>query len=181
MKTSSIVKFADSIRAGYDTSDPAELCRRAGVILLYFPMGFGKAACKGFIIKQNGNVALTVSSDLDRDMQRIVIYHELAHYFMHIRTGLSETMQDFSVGSPASEMEYEADMLAAELSLEDDDVLEALRSCQDFFAAAGMLHTIPEMLDFKLRVMRSRGIRLPDTPIASTGGCLRHAGTGRSA
>ncbi len=176
MKTSVIIKIADNLAGSYEISDPAELCRQAGIILLYFPMGYGKAACKGFILKQENRTAITVSSDLRPDMQRIVMYHELAHYFLHIRTGLAETMQDFSVGSPASEMEYEADMLAAELSLDNDEVLNALSDASDFFEAAGILHTIPEMLDFKLRVMRERGYALPDAPISAAGGFLRKHG-----
>ncbi|MDO4960665.1 MAG: ImmA/IrrE family metallo-endopeptidase [Eubacteriales bacterium] len=173
MRTSAIIKIADSVSALYETSDPISLCKEAGVILLYFPMGYAKVACKGFIIKQSGNVAITISSDIKPHIQRIVMYHELAHYFLHIRTGIAETMQDFSVGSPASEMEYEADMLAAELSLKDSEVLDALQECGSFFEAAAALHTIPEMLDFKLRVMRERGLQIPDAPISSSGGFLK--------
>ena len=177
MRTSAILKISDRLAGQYDLSDPVRLCRQAGVILLYFPMGYGKAACKGFILKQDDKCAITVSSDLEQDLQRIVMYHELAHYFLHIQTGIAETMQDFSVGSPASEMEYEADMLAAELSLSNDDVMEALSESGDFFEAARMLHTIPELLDFKLRLMRERGYRIPAAPISASGGFLRNAGS----
>ena len=177
MKLSAILKIADRLSEQYDLSDPVRLCRQAGVILLYFPMGYGKAACKGFILKLENKTAITVSSDLDPDLQRIIMYHELAHYFLHIQTGIAETMQDFSVGSPASEMEYEADLLAAALSLSDDAVMDAFSETGDFFEAAGLLHTIPEMLDFKLRLMRERGYRIPAAPISSSGGFLKNVGT----
>ena len=179
MKISSIIHIADSINEtyGHDLSSPAQLCRDLGIILLYFPMGYGKAACKGFILHQADNTAITISSDIDKTMQQIVLYHELAHYFLHIRTGIAETMQDFSVGSPASEMEYEADMLAAELSLADKDVMEALSSGLSFFDAAASLNTLPEILDFKLRTMRERGYLIPDAPINTTSGFLGRVGT----
>ena len=172
MKLSSIISLSDSISKQYDISDPVRLCRQAGVILLYFPMGCSRKACKGFVIRQEQNTAITVSSDISPDMQRIVIYHELAHFFLHISTGIADALQDCAVGCPVSDMEYEADLLSAELALRDAAVLEALSSGADFFEAAAMLHCPPEILDFKLRIMRERGYSLPDAPIESCGGCL---------
>lgn len=172
MKLDTILKTADDIRSRFEVEDPAFLCEQAGVILLYFPMGNCKASCKGFILKQQDRTAITVSSDLNRELRSIIIYHELAHYFLHVNTGIAENLQDFAVGSPASDMEYEADMLAAELSLNDEKVLDALHEEADFFSAAARLHTIPELLDFKLRLMRHKGYILPDTPIDATGGFL---------
>lgn len=172
MKLSSIISLSDALSGQYDVSDPVLLCRQAGVILLYFPMGYGRRACKGFILRQENNTAITVSSDISPDMQRIVIYHELAHYFLHTSTGMADVLQDCSVGSPVSDMEYEADLLASELALDDAAVIDALSSGAGFFDVSVMLRCPPAILDFKLRIMRERGYSLPEAPIDSCGGCL---------
>ncbi len=174
MKLDTIIRTAEEIRASYgDTSDPAALCESAGVILLYFPMGDCRIACMGFILAQKGRTSITVNCDLSRDLRRVVMYHELGHYFMHVRTGLIDHLQDFTVGHPRDDLEYEADMLAAEISLQDEEGLSTLTDNGDFYTTAECLLTTPELLDMKLQLMRHKGFRIPDAPIRSSGGYLR--------
>ncbi len=173
MKLESMIRISEAIRSSYDLSDPASLCKELGIRLLHYPMGETAGSCKGFIVEFDGAVAITVNSDLGAVTQKLITFHELSHYFLHIRTGLCKMLQDCSVCDSASDMEYEANLLTAELMLEDDAVLSLLSEGTDFFDAAASLNVIPELLDFKLRLLRAKGARIPQAPLASTGIFLR--------
>lgn len=172
MKLSTVIAIGKEIRAVYEYRDPEQLCADLGVISLLFPMGEAKKSIKGFILSHAGNVAVTVNSDLSADMIRVVRYHEIAHYILHVRTGQLDCIHDCDIYDAVSQTEYEANLLAAELQLEDEDVLRTLRESEDFFSAAANLHVPPQLLDFKCRLLREKGHRLPDTPIHSEGGYL---------
>ena len=168
MKTATIRRIAAELRERYgDTSDPDRLCRETGVLALFSPMGDFPGACKGFIVSCFGHSAITVNSDLDDAMARVIFFHELSHFFLHISGTQGETFQDFSVFDRTSDMEYEANLLAAELMLTDEAVYDVLNGGADFYEAAAVLKVPPEILDFKLRLMRSDGIGIPEAPIAA--------------
>lgn len=181
MKLDTVIAIGKEIRDAYDWTDPEDLCRTFGIIRLLYPMGTAKKSVKGFILKHNGKIAITVNSDLSEAMKNVVLYHELAHYILHVRTGLSEAIHDADVYDAVSEAEYEANLLAAELSVEDADALEALRDTGDFYAAAGTLCIPWEVLAFKVRILRAKGFDLPEPPARSEGtylhGFSEEAGT----
>lgn len=171
MKLSAVISIGREIKAAYDYRDPEQLCSQAGVISLLFPMGEAKKSIKGFILSHAGNTAITVNSDLSPDMIRVVRYHEIAHYLLHVRTGLMDAVNDSDIYDASSQAEYEANLLAAELMLEDEETLEALKD-GDFYTAAETLRVPAELLDFKCRLLREKGYDLPEAPVASTGGYL---------
>lgn len=177
MKLSTVISIGKEIRAAYDYRDPEQLCGQAGVISLLFPMGEAKKSIKGFILNHAGNTAITVNSDLSPDMIRVVRYHEIAHYILHVRTGLMEAVNDSDIYDASSQAEYEANLLAAELMLEDEETLEAIRE-GDFYGAAHALRVPPELLDFKCRLLREKGYPLPEAPVSSAGGYLYHYSEG---
>lgn len=172
MKLNTIITIGKELRSTYDCQDPELLCAGAGVISLLFPMGTARKSIKGFILSHSGNVAITVNSDLSPDMIRVIRYHEFAHYILHVRTGLAEAVHDSDIYDASSQAEYEANLLAAELQLEDAEVLRVLKETGDFYAAAGSLHVPPELLDFKFRLMREKGYKLPEVPVTATGSYL---------
>lgn len=178
MKLSTVISIGKELAAAYDTSDPEGLCAELGIILLHFPMGTARRSVKGFILKNDGKVAITLNSDLSEDMKRVVFYHEFSHYILHIRTGLAEQIQDCNVYDSVSEAEYEANLLAAELQITDESAMEALRETGDFFTAAGILRVPPELLDFKIRILRDKGHQIPCAPLTAAGSYLRDLGTG---
>ena len=172
MKLGSIITAAEEVKSSSGYRNPEDLCAEAGIIPLLFPMGTAKRSIKGFILSHNGNVAVTVNSDLPEDVRRVVWYHEFAHYILHVKTGRMESIRDCDIYDASSEAEYEANLLAAELQLGDDEVLEALRSTDNFYMAASELRVPPELLDFKMRLMREKGYRIPETPVQAAGSYL---------
>lgn len=173
MRTVYIIEKGKELAEKYGIpADVKDICREEGILLLEYPMGNEPEDCKGFLIKSSGKVAITVSADLSSEMRGIVCFHELGHYFLHVQTGLMEAVHDETVYDRVSEAELEANMLAAELQLSDDAVVETLRECGDFFSAAAALSVPPELLDFKMRLMRHKGYSLPDAPLSSDGAYL---------
>jgi len=172
VKLSAIISIGKEIKSTYEYRDPDQLMSSSGVISLMFPMGTALKSIKGFILSYNGNVAVTVNSDLSPEMIRIVRYHEFAHYILHVRSGLQDSVHDCEIYDAVSQTECEANLLAAELMLEDEEVLDALKQCGGFFEAASVLNVPPELLEFKLRLLREKGHRLPQAPLQAQGNYL---------
>lgn len=91
---------------------------------------------------------------------RILLAHEIGHYFLHRQEGIVHAFcfQEFDVleMNVIQDEEYEANLFAAELLLEDSNVMEALHS-NSFFTAAAMLKVPAALLDFKVRNLQSKG------------------------
>lgn len=91
---------------------------------------------------------------------RILLAHELGHYFLHRQNGVVHafSFQEFDVLEMNSiqDEEYEANLFAAELLLEDASVMDALHT-NSFFAVASMLHVPAALLDFKIRSLQGKG------------------------
>ena len=174
MKTDYILQTAEELRLAYGGAGPDEVCRREGIILLYSPMGNSARCCKGFILMEpaSGNVAITVNSELSGFLQRAVLYHELSHYFLHVKTGMQQSFLDFLGAGAAAGMEYEADLLAAELLIDDEAFLELAAEGTDFFSAAAGLNVPAEYLGLKLELLKKKGLKVPESPVLSEGGVL---------
>ena len=75
-------------------------------------------------------------------------------------------------------MEYEANIFAAELLLDDSDVLDGLNCDQSFFQAASSLNVPAEILDFKFRTLKWKGYKVIDAPFYSSNTWLKNAKDG---
>lgn len=156
----------------YGERSPARLAEDMGVIVRYEPMGTDASACKGFFICQSRQRLITVNSDLPETTQRVILAHELGHAALHKNEARMHTFHDFSMYETKAALEYEANLFAAELLLEDGEVAATLREENSFFSAAKRLNVPPELLDFKLRILRSRGEELA-SPILSRSDFLK--------
>ena len=68
--------------------------------------------------------------------------------------------------------EYEANVFAAELILDNEEVLDVLNQDMSFFGAAKTLCVPPELLDFKFRVLKHQGYSV-NPPLIANGSFLR--------
>lgn len=106
---------------------------------------------------------IIIDSNIQEIFYRILLAHELGHYFLHRQTGVIHpfVFQEFDVLEMNSiqDEEFEANIFASELLMEDEAVLEALHS-NSFFSAASILQVPPALLDFKLRTFQHKGYTL---------------------
>lgn len=82
--------------------------------------------------------------------RRIRTFHELSY--------LDET--DF--------LEREANIFAAEFLIDDTSLFDVANSQADFFQMASLLNVPPELLDFKLRLLKQQGHRVNALYIAQS-------------
>lgn len=156
----------------YGSRDPFDLCRALGIKLLFQAMGKDPDAVKGFFLESKRIRTITVNSDLPRVIQKIIVAHELCHAINHRDNGI-HAFHDITMFDYTSDMEKDANLFAAELLLEDQDVLEVLNQDTTFFSAAAMLYVPAELLDFKFRVMKWKGYKMIEPPIRAFNNFLR--------
>ena len=154
---------ADRLRQKYGTSDPFELIEALGVNLM-LKSGLGKI--KGFYYAVLRERYVVVNADLDEQEQEIVAAHELGHDRLHRQWAAAAPLRDVSLYIETDRTEYEANIFAAELLIDDEDVVSCLDETDDFFGLCSLLGYPPALVAFKLREMTRRGygMRLPVLP-----------------
>jgi Zn-dependent peptidase ImmA (M78 family) len=168
-----ITKEVRRVKEKYDETDPVRLARSMGILLLFEPMGTSETACKGFYLSQSRVQVITVNSDLSDTLQNIILSHELGHAVLHQKASGVKAFHDFRLFDETSVYEYEANIFAADLLMDDDEVLGLLNDDISFFGAAAQLGVPPELLDFKFRVLKRRGYKVIDPPIRARGDFLK--------
>ncbi len=116
----SIIETAANTVGRYKTRNPFHLARMLGIELIIKELG----ALKGFYKVIYDVPFVFLNRSLGRKDAHIVLAHEIGHHLLHkefATFGFEET----SLFSPASRREYEANLFAAELLIEDEAVEEA--------------------------------------------------------
>lgn len=172
MTHADICASVQRLKKRFDETDPFRLCKAMDILLLSESMGLHDNAIKGFYMKCKRIRAITINSDLPEVVQKVIVAHELGHATIHQDSGIC-TFHDISLFEQISDLEREANLFAAELLLEDQTVLNTLNQNITFFHAASVLMVPQEMLDFKLRLMKSKGYPLTEVPIQARNDFMR--------
>ena len=110
---------------------------------------------------------------MPEEVQRIILAHEIGHAVLHKEQLANlKAFHDFALYDTATRYEYEANLFAAELLLDDEEVIGKLNEDSFFFGAARELYVPPELLDFKFRILKTKGLTL-DSPITARGDFLK--------
>ena len=149
-----IVRRAQLLTKKYGTRNPFEIAEHLGVEIL--TVGSLKQL-KGFyrVIKRNRFIFLN-----DRNppqMNQIVCAHELGHDQLHRKFAASNTLQEFMLYDMNSIQEYEANVFAAELLLEDDAVLELICDGYDIVQIAAELQSDVNLVALKVDNLIRKG------------------------
>ena len=167
-----IKRTVDELVDRFHTTDPFELCDDLGCVVNRYPLGLYPGAGKGFFMEVEGVSVITVNCDLQEELQKVVVAHELGHSVLHADFMEAGGFHDFALYDESSHLEYEANMFASELLLSDQTVLDTLHENGSFFNAAAQLKVPAQMLDFKLHAMIQRGYKL-ELPLMATGDFLK--------
>ena len=138
----------------HDTRDPWQICRDLQVRILYLNL---HPDLKAFYFTQARCHRIVINNAIDEPLQRILIAHELGHHLEHRAAASANTFQEFELFDTLHPLEYEANLFAAELLLDDTEVIEMLNSDASFFKVARALAVPTELLDFKYRLLQSKG------------------------
>ena len=104
-----------------DTRNPFEIADQLGIEVMLCE-NFGSLKGMYRVIKRNRFIFL--NKDLDESMMRIVCAHELGHDQLHRQMAKTHPIQEFMLYDMKSRPEYEANIVAAEILLDHDEVLE---------------------------------------------------------
>jgi len=161
------------IKGFYGEADPFKLSRAMHIQVLNQPLGNRPGVCKGFYLEHSRIPCIVINSDLPEVIQRIILAHELGHAVLHRKAKGFHSFNEFSLFDDTSRMEYEANLFAAELLLDDHKVLDTLNQDVSFSGAAALLRVPVELLDFKFRAMKRRNYMIVDSPLASRSNFLK--------
>ena len=171
MLVTAIKQEASRLKIKYRTDDPYEICDRMKIEVMMRPMGTNAKSCKGFFLVNSRCKLIMINSDLEENIQRIILIHELGHAVLHSDSAIS-AFHEFAMFDDTDRMEYEANVFAAEFILGDEEVLESLEQQLDFFQTAKCLYVPPELLDFKLRILQRQGVKI-NAPYIARGDFLK--------
>ncbi len=107
------------------------------------------------------------------DCRDVVLYHEIGHRLLHWRIPDFLFHMDQDLRNVQTCYEVEANVFAAEMLLDDSDVLEALFDQElTFFEAARALGVPDEILCYKCRILQARGYDI-NIPISAAGDFMK--------
>lgn len=141
----SIIERAAGVVRTYKTRNPFTLAKAMEIELVIKELG----ALKGFYKVIYGVPFIFLNSSLDKKTSALVLAHEIGHHLLHkefATFGFEET----SLFSPASRREYEANLFAAEMLIEDEEVEEAAENGYTVAQSAARLGISEELVNLKI-------------------------------
>lgn len=152
MFTTDIYRLVERIKRKYRTEDPYEIAEICGVEVISRKFD----TMKGMYTVSEKNPYIFLNEELDEHMERVVLFHELGHHFMHRYSAVS-TFKEHTLYDMSSKMEIEANTFAANFMISDDEVEQ--NSCYQFTSEqlARSLCVPHEILLIKLKDMNDRG------------------------
>lgn len=161
MKSSEIYRFVRKMKRKYCTDSPYEIAEALGIEIDYKPF----EDLKGVYFISSRNPYIYLSDSLDSTMEKLVLFHELGHHFLH-RHLAEGAFQEFGFYDMASKPEIEANVFAANFIIEDEDVELSAFDGYTTQQLASDLCVPHELLLIKIMDMNSRGysFNLPYIP-----------------
>lgn len=139
----------------YGTRDPFALSQALDIRIRYKDLG---DSIKAYYFYQSRIKNIVINHRADIIDRNILCAHELGHAVLHTELAMMKGFQELTLFDSMVPTEYEANLFAAELLIDDADLLESLRECgKSFFSIAKELCVPPELLDFKLRILKKKG------------------------
>ena len=154
-----IYDTTERLKKRFMTSDPFDIANGLGIYVSFRPLG----KLKGFYQIVNRERHIVINSSLNNRERIVVCAHELGHDRLHQTFAKVAALKDYLIYDVASNNEYEANLFAADLLMEDGQITE-LQNDYDFIAMSRIIGVNPNLITFKLMSMMHRGSRfnLPD-------------------
>lgn len=121
MKAEKLSDVGRNLVKRFDTRDPFRIAKELGIEVM-FCEDFGPLKGMYRVVKRNRFIF--INQDLSASMQRIVCAHELGHDQLHRNLAKGNALQEFMLYDMATKPEYEANIVAAEILLDTDELLE---------------------------------------------------------
>ena len=145
------------------TRDPFRIARQLGIHVL-FHNDFKSLKGMYKVIKRSRFIF--INSNLPEGDQKTVCAHELGHDRFHRHFAKNGVLQEFMLYDMRSKPEYEANIFAAELLIDDREVLELTAEGRDIYQMASELDCDMNLVLIKIDELRKQGhdLRTPYHP-----------------
>jgi len=143
MTASDIRKIVNRLIRRAGTNNPFEICEVLGVYIKYKDLG----NVLGFFKCHRRQKLIYINNKLCSEKAKQVCAHELGHVILH--PCVNTVYLDVCTYAVTEKFENEANMLAAELLITDEDVLE--HKDQSIESIAGVLGVNKKLVEYKLK------------------------------
>lgn len=140
----------------YDTRNPFIIARESG-IKIEIRHDFKRLKGMYSVIKRNRFIF--INGNLPEQVQQVICAHELGHDALHREIAKNSYLQEFMLYDMKSRPEYEANVFAAHLLLDEEKILELSHYDYDVFQVADKIKTDINLLLIKLNEMNQQGYR----------------------
>lgn len=151
-----IYKLVFELAARYGTRNPYELAEELGIMILYYDLG----KMRGCFTYIDGQPVIMINERLNEHAALIVCAHELGHFVLHSDIAKEAALRDFHVFNMQCKTEYEANVFAAHLLIDEDRMFELLRAGYTAERTASILETSPVLLNIMFTSLNSMGYKL---------------------
>ena len=160
MKSPSVYWIGEGLVDRFQTRDPFEIADALGIHVL-FRGNFG--SLKGMYRVINRNRFVFINGDLNEPMQILVCAHEIAHDQLHRPLGLANGLQEFTFYDMISRPEFEANIVAADILLDSDEILEYIYGCHyTVEEIAHAMYTDSNLVALKIRSLNHKGYSIQE-------------------
>ena len=147
----------------YHTRDPFQLARMLGIHVKFIDTKQQKGFCK-ILLK---NSFIFINRNMSEQMQRMACAHELGHLLLH-RHLLTDRqwLLEMELFDIRSDTEYEANVFASALLIDEKELEELARHGHDMISAASALDVNVNLLMIRLLELQKKGhaIQVPFRP-----------------
>ena len=145
------------------TRDPFQIARDLGIHVI-FDHNF--KTLKGMYKVIQRSRFIFVNGNLSKRDQRTVCAHELGHDRFHRRFAKSSVLQEFMLYDMHTKPEYEANIFASELLIDDTDILTLIEGGYNIYQMASELDQDMNLILIKVDELRKQGydLRVPYRP-----------------
>ena len=165
MTNHDVFKLPRKLIRKFKTCDPFELARRMN-ILVKFRSDFVTQRGASVIIL--GNRVIFINANLSEQMQRMVCAHELGHLLLHRASyGEEAWVLNHELFDMKDELEYEANVFAANLLIDDEEMIGYLEEGFNIVAVASSLDVNVNMVVLKMVEMNKQqgyNFQISDVP-----------------
>ena len=123
MGTERFTRIGQKLVNRYHTRNPFIIAKELGVNVQLCD-NFGPLKGMYRVIKRNRFIF--INRDLSEKMQRIVCAHELGHDQLHRNLAKNNSLQEFMLYDMRTKPEYEANIVAAEILLDTNELLSCI-------------------------------------------------------
>lgn len=129
-----IAKQADSVVKRFETRDPFKICSELGFRIRFKDLGND---IKAYFFCQSRIKNIVINQRTTYIARKILCSHELGHGILHKKLATMRGFHELELFDSLIPTEYEANLFAAELLIDDDELLSLLNEeDKTFFSVA---------------------------------------------